>query len=303
MKNTLEWIPQVEKALLAQESQGKITAPAPFPLQALQEHLAKLFEQENLQLSLEERGWMNPHEALLGFGEAAFLLKFYLTPLNSPLFFTVSKEDLKGLFSTLAKMDPEAGFFADDPTLEGFYQFLIVECFHQIDQLGYLADLSFEIEKPTRSHEELGTEPGYVIDCKLNLNSKSFWGRLFIPALFRSAWQRHLAFSPPAFFSLEKLSKLDADVAFEIGRTEVSLADYRSAKIGDLILLDQAFFDPESKAGRITLTIGGVPIFRGKYEEGKLRLLNYPVYEEVMPMKEERKKNPKRSKRMNSYWR
>ncbi len=56
---------------------------------------------------------------------------------------------------------------------------------------------------------------------------------------------------------------------------------------GDFLPLDSCSLNPDFADGRVVLTIHQTPFFRGKLKEGKLKIIEYPIFQEVNTMEED----------------
>ncbi|NGX53469.1 MAG: hypothetical protein K1000chlam4_00181, partial [Chlamydiae bacterium] len=172
--------------------------------------------------------------------------------------------------------------FCDPDHVEGFHHYLALEVLEKVEKLKFAEDLSPALgEHPKELREKLGDSYCFAVDVSLTLGGRGAWGHLVIPSAFREEWKGHFASKPKPPLSEEARKKLLVDVALEAGNASFSWEEWNEAKVGDFVILDRCFFDPDTKKGRVVLTLGGEPLFRGKFEESGVKLLEYPFYEEV----------------------
>lgn len=81
--------------------------------------------------------------------------------------------------------------------------------------------------------------------------------------------------------------KLSLEVALEVANSQISFKDWRKVKVGDCVILDRCTYDPQTKKGSLVLTLNGDPLFRGRFKEEGIKILEYPIYEETTGMKDE----------------
>ena len=286
MTATLDWVKRIEEAVYRLQEKPQFGVLPPFPWEALGQALAKTFSRPSLTLQSIGQGWMENEKAMGGIATNHLAIKFYLSPISVPLYFSINERDLKWLFANLSGGNEEEAFAIEKDDGQGFFTFLAISLFSHIEKLKWLPNLSFQIDTtPFSIEKELEGVNSFVFDLNAVVEEKSLWGRLFITSEFRAAFKRHFALFEAQELPLEN-QQFPVDLSVEIGSSSMSFEEFKKAKVGDFILLDRALFDMETKKGRVKLSLGRYPLFRWKIEEGGIRLLKFPQYEEVMGMEE-----------------
>ncbi|NGX55056.1 MAG: Flagellar motor switch protein FliN [Chlamydiae bacterium] len=282
MAESYDWIKRIDASIATLEEKPQFGAPLPFPWEKIQEGLRTLFEKSDLALTHKERGWTKADQLWEGFGEKLLTLSVVFAPLSSPIYWVMGEEDLKTLLTALVGGEEMAAPFCDSDHVEGFHHYLALEVLEKVDHLKFAEDLSPALgECPKDFREKLGDSYCFAVDVSLTLGGRGVWGHLIIPSAFREEWKSYFASKPKPPLSEEAQKKLIVDVALEAGSSELSWEEWKGAKVGDFVILDSCFIDPDTKKGRVVLTLGGEPLFRGKFEEDGIKLLEYPFYEEV----------------------
>lgn len=281
MTETSDWIPRIEAAVVALEEKPQFGGPHCFPWNEIQERLKVLLGSGDLTLSHQERGWVATEEIWEGMEENPLALSILFSPLEHPLYFLMSEQDLKTMMLTLFGEKENAAPLVDSAYLDGFYHFLALEVLHQIEELHFAEQWTPRLgESPEKLRESLSRGHCFVVDVSCSLQGKKVWGHLLIPQNFRDTWKSAFAKLPPPPLSKELSNKLPVNLSLEVGEVELALQEWKNAKKGDFIVLDRCMYDPDSKKGRIVVKLGSAPLFRGKFQEGGIKLLEYPFYDE-----------------------
>lgn len=277
------WTRQVSEAIAALDQVPQFGHGIAFPLEDVQERLRTLLGKSSLTLAHKDLGWQDFEPS-----EESRLFALHLEPIEAPLYLSLSDQAMRGLLVLLFDGESGAGPFLDTSHVDGFTRFFLIELLNIVAETGYLEGLSPRLAPAETSPEG----PVFVSDLSLSVDQQTYWARLTIPDTFRVAWQRHMAAMPTPPLSEEAAQAIVVDLALEVGASELSYADWGRVKEGDFVILDRASYDPQTHKGRVVLTVGGQPLFRGKLEEEGIKLLEYPLYEEVTAMDETFEESP-----------
>ncbi len=278
----LDWLKRIDKALLKLDEKPQFAFPAPFPLKRVEALLRQLFNHEAVSLKLQERGWLEADQILSGLGEHLYPLKIEMTPLEEPLYFVLSEQDLAELMSGLLGGEIESAPFYDPALTNGFYHYLALEALQLIEEAKFAHPLSPRLgEIPKDIGEAIGQSPCFVVDLSIELDRKTVWGRVIVPASFRKAFKAHFVSFPPQALSRSAQQKIPVTISMLVGYSELRLEDYRNISAGDFVILDRCSYDPLEKKGTVIMVLGETPLFRGKIKSGEIKILEYPRYEEV----------------------
>lgn len=288
MAQTTDWISRIEDAIAALEERPQFGGPHPFPWAEIESRLKTLFDRSDMALSHQERGWVVAQQIWEGLEKSLLPLSILFSPLEHPLYFLMSEQDLKTLMLALFGEKETALPFVDSAHLEGFYLYLALEVLHQIEELHFAEELTPRLgESPENLRDHLKQSRCFAIDVSCTLEGKEIRGHLLIPQNFRDSWKRTFARLPQPPLPEELSKKLPINLSLEAGEVELNLQEWKGAKKGDFIVLDRCSYDPDTKKGRIVVKLGSTPLFRGKFQEGGIKLLEYPFYEEGEKVMEE----------------
>lgn len=284
----LDWIKRIEDAVFKLDETPQFGLPELFPLEKVEAAFKALFGQEHLSLNVHEKGWASGDQIWDGLGEHLFSLKLEMTPLQEPFYFILSEQDLAQLMSSLLGGDASSSPFYEPELTAAFYHFLAMEVMQVVEEVRFAHPLSPRIgESPKDVRAEIGSNECFLIDIAAELQHKTVWGRMLIPAAFRSALKGHFAAQPPPSLSDEAKEKIPVTLSMLIGYAELALNEFKGMSIGDCVVLDRCSYDPDEKKGNVTLMLGETPLFRGKIKTDELKILEYPRYEEVKMEDEE----------------
>lgn len=284
---TQQWLKRVDEALLALEKRPQFTLPAEFPMQAVEALLQKQLRMPQLKLSVQGKGWLAPQDVWKGMGESRLPVALAMTPLEPPLYLVLHREDLQVLMGEALGGDLAAAPFFDEALAEGFAHYLILEVIRSVVQAGFAAPLSPHL-LPTPQLEM--QTPALVYDLCCTCGSHQMWGRLLISDAFRQAWTSLFAETMrPTRDS--RWQEIDVEVSIDVGTTELRLDEWQRVRPGDVVLLDHCLYDPRHAKGSAILSLGGRPLFRGRFQEESLQLLEFP-HEVLGESMEEEVDNP-----------
>ncbi|MCH9611150.1 MAG: hypothetical protein S4CHLAM81_14760 [Chlamydiales bacterium] len=279
---TFDWIKKIDDALLQLDQKPQFALPSSLPIKAICQRLETLFARSSISIEHQDKGWQKPSALFQGLGDNLSVLAIEWTPLDSELYFLLSEQDLKELMGDLLGGKEVATPFFDPALSEGFLNYLAIELLQVLEATRYLAPLSPRIgHAPLDIHEQLKQSNCFVSDVSLNLGNKHIWGRLLVPEEFRSKLNKQMANLSHLEMTPDQAAKIEVDLKFEMGESSIALSEWKRVAPGDFIVLDRCSFNPDESKGNLTVKLGDDPIFRGKLKQGNIKLLEYPLYEEV----------------------
>lgn len=277
---------EVSSRLWELEERPQFEIP-PFPWEELQTIFAKRFPGKKVTLKPQQKGWIEGEPSISSFKERE-IFPIFVSPVEDPLFWSMSKEDLHNALAILSDKDESSFYFLEKPIYDAFKHFFACEILKLVSELKFSEYLSFHIsENKNLFSRYLEKEPFFIIDVVMTIDGHSILGSLFIPVSFRTSWKKHFLQSYGPIFSPELQKKLDLDLGIQIGHVDISWKEFKKAEIGDWIMLDQCTYKPDSKEGFGILTIGGEPIFRARLKKEELKVLEYPHLHRSNGMEEE----------------
>lgn len=274
------WMKRVSEKLASLTKHPEFHLSRPFPLEEIEKKLGVLFDKPHLALQAQSKGWVSGEAVFDGIAAPRSTLSLLFTPLTKPLYFVMSEQDIKFLMSDLLGGKQACAPFYEQEQMNGFIYYLGLEILALCDSTHFADGLSPRLQGSESNPEQISQSECFAIDVTVKLGSGSFSGRVLIPKAFREEWNAHFAALPPPPLSAEQREKISVEVALEMGLAKLTLEEWKGVKLGDCVLLERASFDSSGK-GRVILNVGGTPIFRGKLHGDGIKLLEYPIYEEV----------------------
>ena len=276
MSTDSPWIKQIELAFVNAKDIPMWGNTPPFPIEQLCEKTQELFPQFSWR-SLKT-DWMTPEKFLFGFGNTPLILTIELAPLTDPLFWVVAREDIATLTASLLTQENGKKGFSDPRLQEGYYRFLILELFSQINLYPGLTP-----RIATRG--ELPRETCLCYDAVWSISGKGMSGRLIVSPHFQTALKDNFKSSPVSIANTPIADEEILTLAFEAGRSSLSYANWQNAKPGDLLLLDSWSYDPTEKKGSATVVAAGIPLFKARIKHNQIKITEDAFYyEEQNPM-------------------
>lgn len=282
----LDWIKTVDAALVELDEAPQFGLLEPFPVEKLENALQELFESPSLKCGWKARGWTSAEEAMQ-IGADVLPLAITWAPLEMPICFTLSEHDLKEIMAELLKGDRRAAYFFDMQLVDAFYRYFATEILFQLTEHQFAPSLSPRLaDESAEVYESYKQMTSFVIDISLSLNEKTYWGKVQLSQEFRSAWKAFFASEHP-LLSEELQRTINVELALEIGYCRLALEEWKTVKLGDLVILDHCSYNPEEGRGGFVLTLNQKPLFRGRFKEGGVKLMDYPLYQEASTTMEE----------------
>lgn len=277
-----DWLKSLPEEFLKLDEISLLGKAPPFPWEVFTNKLATNFELENLHIEPDEMRWYAQEELLNDLGPTPYILPISFSGFDGEIYWIMSQKDVALLMPLmLAKtVDPSLQNI-DKDFQEGFYTFLAAETVNIIPQLEFDKTLTPHI----LDKKELPKEAALGLNVKISLYGHTLWGRLFISSRFRRAWKEHYAerkLATPLTTTLAK--KIPVVVHLEAGKTLLSAEEWSQVNCGDLILLDQCSIEPGQERSKVWLTVNNAPLFRAKIRPGSLKILEFPLYQEVNPI-------------------
>lgn len=265
----LKWVRALDSLLYALDEKPQFASPD-FPLKELERALSQTFERD-LHLQTNSLGFIAKEELLNGLGEKPQILEVFLAPNPHPLYFVAGEQDLKELGSVVLGGSNQ---FLQKPYYQAVTQFFALEVLTKLNALGFTQSFTARLGSWLN---EVPAAPYFALNVSLEIGGKKFWGRLLISDGFRNVWKSHF-YSLPKSISKEKAEKIPVELALIGGKTQLSQREWKKAREGDVILLDISSLD----VGKVTLEVSQEVLFRGKILDDGIKILEYPLYEEVM---------------------
>ena len=279
---TLDWIKRIDDALLQLDEKPQFNLPSTVPLKEISELLEKLFKRQNVRIEHQGKGWQKGAALFSGLGDTLSVLAIEWTPLDVPIFFVLSQQDLRELVGDLLGGEEAATPFFDASLASGILHYLTIEVVQKLEASRFLYPLSPRVgHAPLDIRAELSRTHCFVSDVSLFLGKKTIWGRVLVPEEFREKLKAQMSNFSHVEMSEDQGEKIMVDLALQVGRGILSIDEWKSVKIGDFVLLDHCSYNPHEQKGSVILKLGDTPVFRGRLKQGSIKISEYPLYEEV----------------------
>lgn len=254
-------------------------SPPAFPWEEYSTMLGQILDIPGLKIVPGNVEWKLP-ELNKDLGENPVFHAFSVSPLEGFIYLIFPKEDLKNLFQTTIPTSGESSeewhIDWDEEWQDEFYQYLALQAIQAFQKVKYDPSLSPQI----LNDASLPNVPCLCIDLSMVTPVKTITGKLLIsPEIRQSIKKKYTAKTLGLPKGLS--GSLTATVHVSIGNTVLSKKEWNAANPGDFLLLDSCTLPPGEEKGRVILTVNNSPIFRAKIKEGSLKLLEYPLLQEV----------------------
>lgn len=272
------WVREVNPDLKNLDSIPLTGAAPPFPWEDFSDRLSRSFEKEGIRIEPGEICWRPKETLYQGMGNSPFPLNLSVPPLQGEVTWVMPVEEISTLAALLLTKDSHPLPLHDNDFTESFTRFLTLEVLHQFRKLQFDETLF-----PVLTHQgHLPSEDSLCWEIRLHIDSHNFLGRLIISTEFRASWVAYFAEKQATSLLSQKMSQLaTVHVHLEAGKTELTLGQWMTVKLGDVVVLDSCSLDLDTFTGRLTLTHNGKTAFRAKLKDGALKILELPLLHEV----------------------
>lgn len=273
-----EGIREIKSTLKELDSIPLIGATPSFPWEEFSTRLARVFEKKEIKIQPGEMVWLTKEELYHGIGDSPYPLTFSIPSLKGQFTWIVPEQQVSKISSMLLVKETHH-LPPQDPSLShSFYRFLAVEALFQFTQVSPDKTLSPILAKQST----LPTQDSLCWDIAFHLQNQSFKGRLIFSPEFRLSWIDHFAKKKEVSSQRRKMEQLvEVIVHLEIGKTQLTFAEWKKVKLGDFVILDSCSLDAENFNGRVALTLNGKQVLRSKIKDGTLKILEFPLLHEV----------------------
>lgn len=275
MALSFSWLREIKKELRGVDA-IPLTSSPPFPWEELSLHLANTFECDNFNIQPNELAWLTKEELFENLGTPLNTLTFILPSLKGYLYWIMPEEEINVLESLLLTKEVNPYAIQDAEFKKSFYQFLVLETLYTINQTSYDQSL---VPIITDLHE-LPKEDSLCMDITITIDNRLFQGRLVISQPLRHSLANYFSKNGPSISSKKLSGNVEVPMHLEIGRTQLSLEEWKKVALGDFIILDRCSLKSKDLSGHVTLTMEGKPVFRGELEGDHIRILEFPIIHE-----------------------
>lgn len=283
----LAWIRRIAPEIPELQTIPLFGNSPPFDWHHFSSSLASRFGISHLTVHSREQMWREASDIKKGLGTSLLTLPINVSPLGT-VFWIMSHEDMTKLTLFMMKSGNKARSLSSEILQEGFYRYLVLEALDAIQGMQPLQNLTLQL-----SEEEDPFEKAFCIDVEIDVEQKSCWGRLAIPAPFRTAWIQHFSQMPTEYVPAEIARQTLLSVGVKTGSVILHQDEWEKIKKGDFVLLDQGSYDPHRGTGIAMLMLQTTPIFNVKIKQNKIELVDYAFfYEDNMENKRENTREP-----------
>lgn len=273
------WLRSIPADIKIQDDVPLWGAPPLFPWDAFASELSKILGIPHMSISCQDVQWRAPEDLFHALGENPALHAFSVTPLNGKAYWILPKTDLKKIFQSFLDSEDHSDEWHgewNDAWEDQFYEFLALQGIQAFHKTPYDSSLSPQI----LSDQELPITPCLCLDIDIAVYSHTFRTRLAISPEMRLAIKEK--YSPKTITFPKGMSEaVTTTLHVTIGSTTILKSEWKNAAPGDFLLLDSCSYSPGDEKGRVVLTVNNTPIFRAKIKDRSLKLLEYPLLQEV----------------------
>lgn len=268
------WLKKIPASLLQQDQIPLIGHPPPFPWEELSEIIAQQLQLNNFSIKPAQAfEWRSEANLTPGLGNQLSILTVDIAPVAAKLHWVMPFSDVEFLMSLLLNPQSEHPPAIDPDLLDGFYHFMALEVISSLPQLNFDSQLSAHIIEKS----ELPKEPCLCLDVAVSVSNKTLHGCLVIPPELLQKWKERYA---KRTVEMPIAEAIELVVHLEAGRLNFTHSEWSKVQPGDFLLPDVNGMTTQSE-GTITLTVDNTPIYRGKLQDGNIKISEALLYHEV----------------------
>jgi len=275
----MQWINRVEEALAKAQILPMMEASFPFPWDEAAAQIGKALSLKELAINARPSEWKMEEGILAGMGNEPVTVSFEVAPIDGLLQWIMSSEDVAALSAACLSSHQKIEGFSDRRIQEGFYQFLLLEVLHALDEIKAFPGVSLRM----LPQGAIPKEGAVCVDVAITLPHKTVYGRLACPQSFMNAFKSFQPLHKKIELAPEKLQGIEVSLRVEIGSTTLSPEEWRSLMVGDFISLDHASYDPSEGKGSVTLLLESTPLLLGRLKPEGIKIADYAFYYAAAP--------------------
>lgn len=273
-----DWLRHIPHSLLEKDEIPILASPGAFPWERLSAFLAKTFQLEKLEFQPGQWESRTGETLVKGLGSPVKYLNIELSPVQGTVTWAMAEKDINVLMAIVLAKEARASDIIDKEYIEGFFEFIAMETLLSFNRSEYDKGLVPHIIDTTTPPEDASL----CQDITFNCNGTSFIGRLILSEEFRHSWKdRYTQHKMSINISPELAEKLQVIVHLEAGQTALAPQEWAAVQPGDYIPLDAYSLEPGTDKSRVMITLNGQAIFRAKLKQGNIKILEFPLYQEV----------------------
>ncbi len=232
----------------------------PLNLEDLSSQLAQQIGLDDLTVRIHSGQWKEK--------EKGSCFPIYLSPIEEPIFWYMSKKDVDKLTNRLFSNHKKTPI--SQSMQEGFYRYLLLEALFVASTLDPIQQMTFILEEEA----PLPTGDAYAFDVEISANDFTAWGKCIITNRFRKNWVQHFSAFPPHYTSTQLSRMLPLEIGIQIGSVQLPITDVKKLKTGDVIIPDVLANDERATLILDKLTLFQVHIHKQK---NQIELLSFAI--------------------------
>lgn len=272
-----DWLKNLDASIITNDSIPIAGHLPVFPWDQLTAILSKSLECPDLSIKSGALAWRNQDALLEGMGPAS-LLKFSVPPLTGYAYWAMAHGDILSLMNMLFKHDHPTERIVNPEFLQGFYHFIAAEAIRTFKKVDFDSNLIPHLIEES----DVPSEVALCQDVHLSVGDQTVIARWIMPPAFhRSLHERYAERTMATTLNNILAESVKVTVALEAGKTTLSYEEVSSLQPGDFITLDVCHYEYDDKKAKVNLTINGHQLFRARFKQHELKILELPLYQEA----------------------
>jgi flagellar motor switch/type III secretory pathway protein FliN len=229
----------------------------------------------NIQIKLEKTKWLLKEEIDFLENVEMHHTSFSMLPFDEIAHWFMNINEISKLTTWAMTKDVTAKPFSSEILQDGFYKYLILEAMDSIDRDKLLQDFSLKILPEPKELKDLSL----CADIKITYQTKSAYAKLVLSEKLVKKWKDNF-FQDYNFLASDIAKTANFHLSINVGKVNLSYAEFNALSEGDFIILDHSYYDPKTHQGSILLTFNDETIYQGKIKQNSITILDYAEFKE-----------------------
>lgn len=275
------WLKSISRELFTLDATPLLGTCPPFSWERFSQEFAKAFTLDQFTITPQEPVWREKEAILKGVAMPAVCTQVTAAGMEGAASFWICLEDVEHLMAKALKISEVVSELQSEDVVTNFHKFLSIETVAILNSLGFDPRISFKIT----GYSKECPDAALCQDIMVTSGSEKMLMRLVLAQDFLSSWRAFFAKQEPPQVDLDHV---ECEIRLEAARTQLRFDDLLKITPGDLVLLDQVFYDPQAGKNQVQITLNGKPLFRAELNAGSLQILEISTQSEVhIPMVEQ----------------
>ena len=271
-----DWLRQIPSSLLLEDQIPLLGSPPRFPWEEFSAKFSQALGVKDFSISFKDIQWRSEKDFFIEIANPVSL-QFLVNGIEDAFSWIMSKADISAVIAYLIHGEINPQLVTDEDMFSAFYQFMAIEALHTISSLDFDPSLSIHLVEK----KEFPKGAALCLDVEIHFLNKIILGRFLFSSNFRKSWAERYASKKTSYNDSFFASQLNLTLHIEVGQLQVSRNLWDKIQLGDFVLIDNCWIDPNSHEGQGRLLLKGLPLFGIKFQNNKVEITEVSDFQQV----------------------